>query len=151
MTSRSGPPGADLRSEVGLESLLDRAVGPTPDEVTEHPVGADAQDVEALPRRLVGQGVGEVGLADASLAADQDISPLADEGAGPHVEDLLAIDHRVEREVERLESLGRVEVAAAQPQVELLLSAALDLVLDESREELQAGPLLGDGLLAAPA
>src|SRR5262249_30625238 len=45
--------------------------------------------------------------------------------------------------------LGQVQGAAPQPEVQLLVGAPLDLVLDQPREELDMRPLLGDRLLVA--
>ena len=94
-------------------------------------------------------GLGEVGLADAGLAADQGVAALADEGAGGEVEDLLAVDARIEAEVEQLQGLGGIDRATADPEVEPLVLAALGLVLDQARQELDVRPLLGDRLLGA--
>ena len=52
-------------------------------------------------------------------------------------------------EVELLERLGGAERGAAQPQVELLLLAPGDLVLDQQGEELGVGELAVDGLAVA--
>ena len=88
-----------------------------------------------------------MGLADAGLAADQDVAALPDEGAGGEVEDLLAVDARVEAEVEQLKGLGGIDGATAEAQVEPLVLAALGLVLDQAGQELDVRPLLGDRLL----
>ena len=97
----------------------------------------------------MGDGLSQVGLADAGLAADQDVAALPDEGAGGEVEDLLAVDARVEAEVEQLQGLGGIDGAAPDPEVEPLVLAALGLVLDQAGQELDVRPVLGDRLLGA--
>ena len=53
-------------------------------------------------------------------------------------------DGGVEGEVEGLQRLGGGDAAAADPQVQLLVSAPFDLVLRQPREELEVGPLLAN-------
>ena len=122
--------------EVALEPLVGRAVSAAGVEVAQELVGGGVEDLEALAGGLVGDGLGEVGLADAGLAADQDVAALADEGAGGEVEDLLAVDARVEAEVEQLKGLGGIDRATADTEVEPFVLAALGLVLDQSGQEL---------------
>jgi len=60
------------------------------------------------------------------------------------VEDLLAMDRGVEREVEALERLLGIE--RRTPQLELFLGMAFDIVLDQPLQELDVGQLLLDRL-----
>ena len=134
--------------QVGGQAPLGAAVRAPRVELAQHRVRRGAQHVEALAGGLVPEGVGQVRLAHPRLADDEHVAVLAQEGAGGQVEDLLAVDARVEAEVERLQGLGRVQAAAAQAQLELLLGAPLDLVLDQPLQELGVRPLRGDRLLA---
>lgn len=118
-------------------------------DVCRHPVGADPQDVEAVAGGHMGERVRDMDLADADLSTDEHVAVLVHEGAGGQVGELLAVAARLEAEVEAPQGLGAVDAAAATAEVELLVAAPLDLVLDEPAQELLVGLLLGDGLLGA--
>ena len=72
-----------------------------------------------------------------------------DEAAGREVGDLLLRELRAGGEVEGLEGLLRVERGAPKPHLQLVLGAALDLVLDELGEELDVRELRLDGAAVA--
>src|SRR5690606_35104231 len=61
--------------------------------------------------------------------------------AGGQVEDALAIDGRIEGEVEGLQRLGAVERRPTDTQRELLVFAARHLVFQQTREKVDIRPL----------
>jgi hypothetical protein len=67
-------------------------------------------------------------FADAGLADEQHVLVALDEATRREVDDLGLGDGRIEGEVEVLEAGVVVEAGAAQPTLELLGLAALDLV-----------------------
>src|SRR5690606_31212042 len=77
------------------------------------------------------------------------IVTLANVVAGGQVENLLTIDGGVEVEVKSVEGLGGVDGGAAQAQLQLLLIAPANLILQQAREELDVRPLAVDGLAVA--
>jgi hypothetical protein len=85
-------------------------------------------------------------LSDPSLAHDHHHLLASDEVAGGEVDDLGLRDVRVEGEVELLERLVRLEGRAPQPEIELLLIASLDLVLQRPVQELRVGQAVLHGL-----
>ena len=74
-------------------------------------------------------------FADAGRALNQHGLVALNEAARRQIEDLLAIDRGIEREVEPFQRLAQVHGGAAEPELELLLPAPLDLILDEALEE----------------
>jgi hypothetical protein len=86
---------------------------------------------------------------DAGWAADEHVTFLLDIEAGGQIENLLAIDGRIEGEVEAFQGFAGVDGGPAQAQRQLLVVAAFDFVLRQAGQELNIGPLLGDGLLIA--
>src|SRR5436309_2300154 len=112
-----------------------------------------AQPALALPRRVTSflfeqsPSVLVVGPPLGAIAAPGD-----DEGLGTVRQaiqagrGLLAIDGRVAAEVVALQGLGRVQVAPAQAQGELLLGPTLHLILQEPCQERDIGPLAVEGL-----
>ena len=109
----------------------------------------DEEDLVTPATGFVGQGLGDVALADPGRAVDQDRLVPLDELAGGEVEELGLVELGVEAEVEALEGLGGIEGGAPQAQAELALGAALDLVVQQQGEELDEGGLLLDGLPVA--
>jgi hypothetical protein len=93
----------------------------------------------------VAEGLGEVALADAGGADEEGVLVALDETAGGEVGDLLLRELGAGGEVEGLEGLLGVEGGAAEAHLELVLGAALDLVLEELGEELDVGELGLDG------
>ena len=88
-------------------------------------------------------------LADAGLSHEPHAVCLIDPRAGGQVEDLLTIDRWVEAEVKGFERLRGIETASPEPQSELLLTAALDLVLEQALEKFHMAALLLDRLFVA--
>src|SRR5688572_8070315 len=139
----------EIGPRVPREPLLVRAVGAAAREVREHLGGVDEEDFVPAAARLVGEGLRQVALADARRAVDEDALVTLDEGTRGEIEDLRLVELRIEAEVEALERLGGVEGGAAQAQPQVLLRAALDLIVQEHGEELDEGRLLLDGLAVA--
>src|SRR5439155_11724091 len=107
------------------------------------------EDFVAAPARLVGQRLRNVTLPDPGRAVDQDVLVALDEGARREIEELGLVQLRIEAEVEAFERLGGIEGGAPQAEPQILLGAALDLVVHEHGEELDEGRLLLDGLAVA--
>ena len=126
-----------------------RAVGAAAGEVGEHLVGADEEDLVAPAAGFVGQGLGQVALADPRRAVHEDRLVAGDELAGGEVEELRLVELGIEAEVEALEGLAGIEGGAPQPQAELALGAPFDFVLQQRGEEVDEGGLLLDGLPGA--
>ena len=116
-------------------------------DVGQHLVRAGQQDVEPLPGGFVGQRLGQMTLADSGLPTEQDVAVLAHKLAGRQIEDLLAVDTRVEAEVEGLQGLGGVDAAAADTEFKLFVTTTFHFILDEPNQKLLTGPLLTNGLL----
>jgi hypothetical protein len=73
-------------------------------------------------------------LADPGRAVHENRLVARDELAGGEVEDLGLVELGIEAEVKALEGLAGVERGAPEPQPELALGPALDLVLQQRRE-----------------
>ena len=101
-------------------------------------------DAGAMAERL-----GDVALADAGLAEEQDVLVAADEVAGRQVDELVLGDLRIEVEVEAVERLAALEVGAAQTGGHLLAVAALDLVVEQAVQEFIERQAVVDGLTPA--
>jgi hypothetical protein len=138
-----------VRFEVASQTPLVAALGVGRRQVQQHPVGGGKQNVEAAPGRLVRQGLGQVRLAHPGLAHHQAVAVLAEILAGGQVVHQPPVQRGVEVEVEGLQRLGRVHLAAPQPQCQLLGRPALHLVAGQPAQELDVTPLLGHGLLVA--
>src|SRR5438094_6217406 len=138
-----------VRPRVAREPGVTGAVGTTAGEVGEHLVGAHEEDLVATATGFMGQGLGEVALADTGRAEHQDALVARDELAGGEVEDLGLVELGIETEVEALERLGGIERGAAQAQAQLALGAPLDFVVQQHGEEVDEGGLLLDGLAIA--
>lgn len=72
-----------------------------------------------------------------------------DEAVGGEIDDLLAVNGGIEAEVEAFERLLEIEARATEPERELFLRPALDLVLPEPLEEVDVGELLLQSLAIA--
>ena len=72
-----------------------------------------------------------------------------DEGARREIEELSFVQLRIEAEVEAFERLGGIEGGAPLAEPQILLGAALDLIVHEQGEELDEGRLLLDSLAVA--
>ncbi len=134
-------------TQIGLEAPLQGAVGAAAIDVLEHLVGVDEQGGVATATRLVGQRLGQVGLAHAGGAADQYVVFVADVGAGGQIQHLLAVEAGVEVEVEAFHCFGSVDGCPANAQRQLLLGTSFYLVFQQASQELDIGPLGLNGLL----
>jgi hypothetical protein len=115
----------------------------------EHLVGVDEQGRVATATRLVGQRLGQVGLAHAGGAADEHVVFMADVGASGQIQHLLAVKAGVEVEVEAFQRFGGIDGCPANAQRQLLLGASFYLVFQQASQELDVGPLAFNGLLVA--
>ncbi len=104
------------------------------------------QHVDALTDRAVTERLGEMTLAGTAGSDDEHGGTFIEVAAGGEFVDERAVELGQAFEVELLEGLGGTEGGAAQTQLELLVLAAGDFVLDEEREELGVGELAVEGL-----
>src|SRR2546423_534004 len=91
----------------------------------------------------------DVRLADARAADEQHVLVTLDEAARREVDDLRLRDLRVEVEVEVLERAHALEARAADPRLELLGVATLDLVGQDPEEEFAVAEIVVGGLSRA--
>ena len=138
-----------IGTRVGEQPPLVGAVGPAAVEMAEHAGGGDEDDVEAALTRLVPERLREVRFADAGRTLNEHRLVPFDEPTRGEIEDLLAIDGRIEAEIEALQRLAQIDGRAAQPELPRLLGAPFDFVFDQALEELDVGQFLPDGLLRA--
>ena len=82
-------------------------------------------------------------------SAQQDVVAVADVIARRQLQDLLAIDGRIEREVEGIQRFLRIQPGAPHAQVELLLGTPLDFILQQPFQKVQVRPLFVYGLALA--
>ena len=85
---------------------------------------------------------GEVGLAGAGLAEQQDGPALLDEPQGREVGDEFAVNGGLEVEVELVDGAAEREPRVAQPGGHAPVTRGGGLVADELGEELDVGPVL---------
>lgn len=84
-------------------------------QVLQHLVSIDQQDIEAPPASFVSERLGEMALANAAGAAQQHVVFAADVVTAGELQDVLAVNGRIEAKVEVLQCFLGVEVGAAQP------------------------------------
>ncbi len=77
------------------------------------------------------QGLSEMGFAGPGRAIKQDMLALLDKQAGRQVANASRIQGRTAGEVEILHGLEFFEAGALQPQLQALVLAAFDLVLQQ--------------------
>ncbi|MCZ7569800.1 MAG: hypothetical protein M5U01_14620 [Ardenticatenaceae bacterium] len=85
-------------------------------ELAKHVVSAGEQHGVPAPARFMGQSLSQMTFADARWAADDHIPFLPDVQATGQVQDLLAVNGRVEAEIKRFQGLGRVDRCAPEAQ-----------------------------------
>ena len=95
----------------------------------------------------VSDGLGDMALAGAAGADDENGDLFPDEASGHEVVDQRGVDVGIEVEAELLHGLAETEGGAPEAEVELLLCPPGDLVGDEEGEEVGIGHLGLDGLL----
>jgi len=81
-------------------------------QMAEHARRRDEDDIEAPSARFMAEGLREMGFADAGGALNQHRLVALDEVASRQIEDLLAIDRRIETEVEAFERLAEIDGGA---------------------------------------
>ncbi|QDE71504.1 hypothetical protein BHS05_33325 [Myxococcus xanthus] len=131
------------------EALVVAAFAACGAQLHEHFVGADVEGAEARAAGAVAEGLGQVGLADAGGADDEDVVVALQEGAGAQFQHLGLGDAGVEVEVEVLEGAGVLEGGTAHALGELLGVATFHLVAQQAVEEFGVGEVVVHGLLGA--
>src|SRR3989442_1428994 len=92
----------------------------------------------------VAGSLGEMTLACAGRAEEDDVVALGEEAAGGELEDELAVHLLVEGEVEAVEGLvGIAKVGLLEPAGEEAVGAAGEFVLEEEGEEVGVGAAIG--------
>src|SRR5205823_6180532 len=134
---------------VGEEPALVGSIGSAAVEMAEHSRGGDKDDVEAAATGFVSERLRQVRFADAGGTLNKHGLVALHESARRQIEDLLTIDRGVKREIETFKGLAQIDRGAPQPELQLLLCAPFDFVLDEPLEEIDVRQLLGDRLLRA--
>lgn len=97
-------------TKIALQATLEGAIGAATVEMLKHPGDGGEVGIKALAARLVDQCLGEMGFAGPRRAADEHVAVLADELAGGEMQELLAVDGRIESEVKGLQSLGAIDL-----------------------------------------
>ena len=96
--------------------------------------------------RLDGQGRGEVRLAGAHRAEEDDVARSRDPGAAPEVLDASALEAVGTSPVELRERLGRREARGAEAALDGVLGARGDLGIEQRTEEVERRPRFGERL-----
>lgn len=94
----------------------------------------------------MGERDSEVGLAAAGLAEEQDRPSGVHEPQGREVIDELAVDGRLELEVEVVDGLAEREPGVAQPGCETPVAGRCCLLRDQTGEKLDVGDVAVAGL-----
>ena len=102
----------------------------------------DITDLKAAADRLVSQGQGDVGLADAHRPAQTDVVFVFEKVTGPQIIDAAAINGRVELEVELFERLEVAKASFLEPAGKLALGASFEFILNQQTQKVEVGQLL---------
>ena len=127
-------------------SLVPGPVGAAAGEVGEGPAGLHEAGVGACAEREVGQGLGDVALADADGPVEDDRFPGLQPAQGGEVADLGGGQLRRGAEVEALQGGLAFEPGGPDPAVQGRGLAAGDLVLAEDLEEVEVPEVAGVSL-----
>ena len=137
--------------EVGLDVLLEHAIalleGIVGQEVADQVKDRAVADDEALLDRLIPDGLGEHGFADARRADEQNVGFCSNEVAGSQFVDLLLGDRGIEAPFKLVERLEGAEVRHLDPALDLALQADVDFVLQHEGQKLLVGQAIGSGFL----
>ena len=128
------------------EPLVPGAVGPSAGEVGQDAAGLDEPGLGPGADGEVGEGLGDVALADADRAVEDDRLAGGEPAQGGEVADLGGGQLRGGGEVEALEGGLGLEPGAADPPGQGHGLAAGDLVLAQDLEEVQVAEFPGAGL-----
>ena len=115
-------------------------------EILEQLVRPDEVDARALLDRAQPEGNGQMRLADARWAEEEDIRRLADEGQRGQVADLTLVDRRLEAELKLVERALKRQVGQPGARAQVALTAgggllfAIGLGLSLYRDRLLALP-----------
>jgi len=126
-----------IGGEQPAEDLLGRVVGARLVQGLEHAVGAEEEHVAAGPAGGVAQRAGEEGLAHAHGPEEDHVLLALEEAEGEEVLDPVAVEGDGGVPVEALEGLLLLEAGPGQAQGEVLVVAAVDLVLEDELEEVE--------------
>lgn len=127
----------EIGGEEAAEFGLPGVVGAGGEEGAEELGGFEEEDGVAEAAGVVAEGLGEVGLAGAGRAVEEDVLAARDEEAGGEVADGGGIEGGDGGEVEVFEGFVFLKGGTLEAEVEGVGVAALDLVLKEELEELE--------------
>lgn len=130
----------------GLQAAFVAAIRATGCQGRQQASATRVDNVVAAFARLPAKGLRKVTFPHPAWANDDDGLMPGNELAGGQFEDELLVELGIEREIEALEGPIGLEGRPAKTQAELLLTPALQFVLEEAFEELEIGPLAIDGL-----
>ena len=102
-------------SHIQRQPPLETAIGPPTVQMRQHLVGVAEQHIKALSTRFVPERLRQMTFPDPAWPANQHIPFLADVVAAGECQDLLAVDARIEAEVEPFQRLGRVDSCPPHP------------------------------------
>ena len=113
-------------------------------ELLEQPVRFAVEHAMALQDERVAERLGEMTLARARRAEEDDVLARREEAAGGEREDEVAVHLLVEGEVEAVEGLvGIAKLGLLEPAGEEAVGAAGEFVLEEEGEEVGVGAAIG--------
>jgi hypothetical protein len=95
------------------------------------------KDLIALAAGLVTEGLGDMTLACACGAVEQDMLSLFYKSASAKIPDELVVDFGVEGEVKPLDGFFLLEGGSAKAKREFLAFSSFDLVLNQEMEEVE--------------
>jgi hypothetical protein len=133
---------------VGMESLTEAAMDAGGGEVVDEGGGSAEEGVEAVLNGAVGDGDGQVGLAAAWLAGEDEAAAIGDEVRGEVRADEGEADGGLEGEVEILDGFEEGEAGLAGKALKARLLAVGHFLGDESGKEVVVGPVFAFGPVA---
>jgi hypothetical protein len=134
--------GEDGGTSVGGEGLAELAELAGLGEVINEGDGGSEESIEAVLDGAVGDGDGEVGLATAGFAGEDEGAAVGDEVGGEVGAEHGESEGGLEGEVEVVDGLEEGEVGGAGEALDAGLLTVSDLLGEEEGEEVAEGPLL---------
>jgi hypothetical protein len=119
-----------VRAQVRLQATFQGAIGAATVEMLQHLVGIDEEHIKTEPARLVGKRLSEMTFSYAGWATDQHVVLVPNVVTTGQLQELLAVQVRIEGKVKVLQSFGRVDGRTAQAQEELFLATAVNLIFE---------------------
>lgn len=135
-----------VRCQQPTHDPLGGEVGAALVKLAQHDVGSHEHHVVTDPACGVSERAGEERLADAHGSHEDDVLGTLDEAEPEQVADAVSIEGHLGVPVEALEGLLVLEAGALEPSRELLVVAAIDLVLQHQLEQLQLTQFLLAGI-----